>query len=196
MRRILMVGTALAMLGAFVPMSANAEWVARANFSMGSATVMGIGDELGSGFDVLTITGGSGQTGVDFQSISLLNFDIGGNCTVCSMTPSGTLSSPFTIGGLTQFFNLAYSWSSSGPNDTLVLTAPDPITFVSLPETGGENIEAFFSPLVSLSGSLGTQSETLSARFEVPEPFSIALLGCGLFGIGVVRYGRGVTSFS
>jgi PEP-CTERM motif len=190
MKRVLMLGTALAMLGAFVPMRANAGWVATTNFSMGTAKIQAIGDELNSPFDALTIAAGAGQTSVDFQSISLLSFDVGVNCTVCNKTPQATLSSVFTLGGLTQSFDLVYSWASDGPNDTLSFTAPGPITFVSLPGTDGENIEAIFGPLTPMSGGIGTYSQSLSARFEVPEPFSIALLGIGLFGLGAVRNRR------
>jgi hypothetical protein len=111
---------------------------------------------------------------------------------VCNLTPSGRLSATSTIGGLRQSIDLGYSWSSDQVNETVVLTALDPITFQSLPGTGGENIEAFFEPLTSLVVNAGApqMSETLDARFEVPEPFSIAVLGFGLFGLAIVRHRR------
>lgn len=186
MKKILVVGVALAGLTVYGG-SANAGWVPTTDFTMGYASVSQLGDEIGSAFDVLTITGGSGTTGIASQQISSVIFDVGPNCYTCKLTPFGTLTSQFTLGGITLPFDLSYGWSSTGPVDTLILTAPETMTFANLPGTGGENIEAFFDHLNPLVGTSGPYPEALIARFEVPEPFSITILGAGLIGLGIAK---------
>jgi PEP-CTERM motif len=155
-------------------------------FLMGSNSIGSLGDEIGSGYDTFTVTGYSGTT-EGLVDVATLAFDAGPNCYACSSTPSGSLPVALTIGGVMQSVSLPWNWYSTGSTDYLNLGPIDPLTYDL---AGGEIVSVSFVTPAVMSSTGGVVSEVLDARFDVPEPASVALVGAGLFGLGMIRRRR------
>jgi hypothetical protein len=148
--------------------------------------VGGIGDEIGSPYDIFDITGTSGsftdggQLGV---GIGTGSFTVGGNCNTCNLTPSGTLTQALSINGsASQDFVIGWSWSSDGTTDTLTLS-----TVTGVLNFG--DYTAYLNPLpASVANTGGTTTFDMTADI-VPLPASVWLFGSALGLLGFRRRG-------
>lgn len=154
-------------------------------FSSGNASISGLGDEINSGYDTFSIVGlnGNWDTG-NPQTIAGLTFTAAYNCNACTSTPTGLLGFSLQVGSVTETANVAWGWSSIGSADILDVTAPSDLTFV---QANGEVDVVSFQGTLSLVSTGGPVSENLMASVEVPEPASMALIGAGIAGLGIIR---------
>lgn len=68
-------------------------------FSAGNAFVNGLGDQIGSTFDSLSIAGRARDLDpAASRTIADLVFDVGPNCTTCTSLPSGQLGFTLMVG--------------------------------------------------------------------------------------------------
>lgn len=86
---------------------------------------------------------------------------------------------------MTETANVGWAWSSTGPKDSLAITAPSDMTYVQA--DGEVDVVSFVATPTLLMGTGGPVNGSLTASVDVPEPLTIAVLGTGLFGIGLVR---------
>jgi hypothetical protein len=149
-------------------------------FTSGSISLTGIGDEIGSAFDQINITGTSGsfldagQLGVNIASGS---FVVGLNCISCSLTPSGAINEAFSInGGPAQNFVIDWSWRSNVGTDFLTLSiGVGTLNF-------GDYIATLELSPTSLQGTLVDTTAPFSLTANItPVPGPIA--GAGLPGL-------------
>jgi PEP-CTERM motif-containing protein len=159
-------------------------------FSSGNASISGLGDEIDSGYDTFSITGlnGNWDTG-NWQTLAGLTFTAAYNCNACALTPTGLLGFSLQVGSITETANVAWGWSSIGWADILDVTAPSDLTFIQA--TGEVDVVAF-QATPSLVSTGDPVSENLMASVEVPEPASMALLGAGFAGLGMIRRRKAV----
>lgn len=192
------IANLLTLAGAFLAFigSANADPI---NFSTTAYSISGIGAEFQTSFDAFTVTGLSGSVNTSISSstpveIGTYSFTVGPNCYSCTLTPSGfTTGFTATIGNQTQNILLPWSWSSTGPVDSLIVGTAAPVTFT----IGTEALTLSALSLGDLSSAGGTVSGDVYADFgfhpiatslagprNVPEPYSLALFSVGLAGFG------------
>ena len=187
MKRILLASAIALTVAAAPGVLTNAN--AAPTFSALDAAVNALGDEIGSPFDKFLITGKTGQWDTAQETIAILTLIVGGNCHSCDAKPVGQLGFFLTVGSVTQTANVGWAWWSNGPVDSLAVTAPSALTYV---QSDGEVDVAFFAVTSTLlSGDTSNNGVSnvgvLTASVDVPEPASIALLGAGLLGIGMLR---------
>ncbi|HEV2673144.1 MAG TPA: hypothetical protein VGV37_01300 [Aliidongia sp.] len=189
-----LAGTFLAFIG-----SANADPI---NFSTTGYSITGIGAEFQTDYDSFTVTGLSGIVNTNAATpveIGTYSFTVGPNCYACTQAPSGFTSSfTATIGTQTKSILLPWSWSSTGPVDSLVVGSAAPVNF----NLGTETLAVTGLSLGDLSSAGGTVSGNIFANFDfrpltaafaannVAEPVSIAVFGVGLVGFGVMAIRR------
>lgn len=155
-------------------------------FVSGSNSVIKIGDQIGSLDDQFNITGisgsfsNAGQLGVN---VGTGEFVVGPNCTTCALTPSGTLTQSLSVNGsAAQDFVIGWSWSSTGPFDTLTLAIV----------TGTLNFAGWVASLNPIPSSIsspgGITPFALNADFvpvsPVSLPAALPLFLGGLAGLG------------
>jgi PEP-CTERM motif len=155
----------------------------------GSYAMSGLGAEFATPYDNFLIDGAwldvaLAQAPVTV-SLGTYSFEVGPNCYSCSLTPSFDALIDITVDGLTRQLDLPYSWSSSGPNDTLSFATPAPVLFdfgaIGMVTVAVENL----GPLVSSGGTLHGNVNAAVSVSAVPEPGSYALL---LAGLGVIGF--------
>jgi PEP-CTERM motif len=161
-----------------------------ATFNAGLVSVTGIGDEIGSGFDILKIAGhagtfaDAGQLGVNIGTGA---FIVGGNCNACTLTPTGSVNESFKInGGLAQNFVIDWGWSSGSTTDTLTLAlATDTLNF-------GSYIATLHLSSLVLTGATGeTVPFSLTADITpTPLPAALPLFASGLGALGLFGWRR------
>jgi hypothetical protein len=150
-------------------------------FTSGGNSITQIGDEIGSPFDQINITGiplgsflDAGQSGVNIASGS---FVVGVNCVTCTLTPSGTIAVPFSLnGGSAQDFVIDWSWHSTGPTDFLALSIG----------TGTLNFGNYIAFLDISPTSLESNGNPTSTPFSLTadiNPVPGPIVGAGLPGI-------------
>ena len=177
------------------------------DFSTTGYSISGIGAEFQTDFDAFTVTGLSGHVNTSVSAstpieIATYSFTVGPNCYSCNLTPSGfTTGFSATVDNQTQSILLPWSWSSTGPVDSLAVGNSTPVTF----DIGTEALTLTGLSLGDLSSAGGTLSGAVYADFDfhpvisslaspaandVPEPYSLALFGFGLFGFGYLMVRR------
>ena len=160
----------------------------------GNYAKTGIGAEFDSPFDNLYITGRSLDVAVTDGSVPLTladySFEVGPNCYACTLRPSFDARIDITLDGLTRQLDLAYTWSSTGPVDSLTFASAAPVRFDF---ADGRSITLALSDLSLLSSSGDTLRGHLDATLAVtpvPEPSTWMLTVAGLGVVGWVRRRR------
>jgi hypothetical protein len=162
-------------------------------FSTTDNSISGIGAEFATPYDKFAMAGTNGSfNGGAPATVGDLSFAVGGNCYSCTLTPSGTLTFSMTVGNVTETDGIGWSWSSTGPVDTLAMTAPSELTFA---QAGGEidTIDFSVDPTLLAGGNGDIATGTLMATETVPEPLSLSVIGVGLMGLGMVKRRNRIT---
>lgn len=180
--RALIASSAIALLSSGA--QAQSVTYSGANFSSSS-----LGADFPSPYDIFVYTSLPGAIAdastTTSADVGLLSFVVGVNCITCAQTPTYTTPIDFTVNGITKQIDLTYSWSSTGPVDTLSFLTPSALSFDL---GGGSMLNVAFDKLASLSGGVGIFSEKLTASFTVtpvPEPSTYAMMFAGLGAIGL-----------
>ena len=159
------------------------------DIQLGSYTMTGIGAEFATAYDDFSVVGSPVTVAASPASTAVTlgtySFDVGWNCSACTLTPSFDALIDLTVDGLTQQVDLPYAWYSSGPSDFLTFSTPTPVVF-DFGSLGLVTIAIDAPPTLSSPG--GTVSGALTGSVTatpVPEPGTFALL---LSGVGVVGF--------
>ncbi len=153
----------------------------------GSYANTGIGAEFASPYDNLYITGKSLDVAMTADvpvqlTLADYSFEVGPNCYGCTLRPSFDALIDVTIGGITRQLDLAYTWSSTGPIDSLTFASAAPIRF-DLADS--RSITLAVADLGVLSSSGDTLRGQLGATLTViavaePSPWMLTVAGLGV----------------
>jgi hypothetical protein len=162
----------------------------------GSYANSGIGAEFQSPYDNFLINGTSivvaaGQAPIQV-TLGTYSFEVGPNCWSCTLTPSVDALIDITVDGMTRQLDLPYSWSSSGPYDTLSFATPAPVLFdfgaLGMVTVAVAAIDVLQSGGAVMQGNVYAAVSTT----PVPEPtvFGLMLAGLGVIGFVAKRRRR------
>lgn len=161
---------------------------------VGSYEQTGIGAEFPTPYDTFRFVGDTVAVAASpvpaVVTLGNYTFDVGPNCTSCTSKLSFDAWIDLTIDGVTQAFELPFTWHSSGPNDFLTFAKPKPVTF-DFDSLG--LVRIVIDPLPKLSSRGGTVHGAMTATVTatpVPEPTTLALVVSGLGAIGFVARRR------
>lgn len=164
------------------------------DITVGSYFNSGMGAEFATAYDTFTLTGQATTVAPSSTptpvTLGTFVFEVGPNCSACTLTPSFNGLLDVTVDGLTQQFSLPYAWYSNGPNDFLSFTTPAPLMFdfgtFGLVTVAMDSIGLLSSPIGTVGGNVyGTVTVT-----PVPEPGTYALLLAGLAAVSLVARRR------
>jgi PEP-CTERM motif len=165
-----------------------------ATIATDSYAISGLGAEFATPYDNFLIDGASLDVALTEApvtvSLGTYSFEVGPNCYSCSLRPSFDALIDISVDGLTRQLDLPYTWSSSGPNDTLTFATPAPVLFdfgaMGMVTVAVENLGPLVSPGGTVQGSLNAAVSVTA----VPEPGSYALVLAGLGVVGFVARRR------
>ena len=155
--------------------------VAAANYVTDTATFTGVGDSLGTMFDIVTLNGVAGSaTTSGTYLVNTVDFTVGVNASAPGGPFTGTFTDTATVDGSPFSYSVPYS---------ILINSSDTITI------GGntvhfDGIKVHFNTLTfSNVGGGSTVSGDLTATVSVPEPATWAMMvaGFGLVGFSVRR---------
>ena len=174
-------------------LAASAGSAAAVPITTGSYAKTGIGAEFDSPYDNFYVTGHSLDVALNGGPVQFTladySFEVGPNCYACTLRPSFDALLDVTLGGVTRQLDLAYTWSSTGPVDSLTFASIAPVRF----DFGDRSVLLSVNDLGALSGSGGVLRGDLGATLTVsavPEPSSWMLMVAGLGVAGWVGQRR------
>jgi hypothetical protein len=153
----------------------------------GSFSQSGLGAEFATPYDSFTIDGMTQTLALPATPVDVVigdySFEVGPNCSACTLTPSFDALLDVSVDGQTLQLDLPFAWSSNGPLDLLTFASATPLQFDLGP--AGSLLFALDDVGVMSSGG-GIVRGQLSANVAltpVPEPSSAALLFAGLAAV-------------
>ena len=179
---------------AVLALAASAGAAHAVDIHVGSYEQTGIGAEFPTPYDTFRFVGSTVTVAASpsptVVTLGNYTFDVGPNCFSCASKLSFDASIDLTIDGVTQAFELPFTWHSSGPNDFLTFAKPEPVTF-DFDSLGLVRIVIDPPPKLSSRGGTvyGAMTATVTAT-PVPEPTTLALVLSGLGAIGFVARRR------
>ncbi len=171
MKTSTVVLTAALLLTAAMPAAA-------ATYVTDTASFTGIGDSIGSTYDIVTLNSVTGTaTGAGTYLVNTVDFTAGINAS-SSYVDTGTFTNTATVDGSPFSYTVPYTISIAG-TDTITIGGNTVYT---------NGVKVVYNPLTLTSGG-STVTGDLTATVSVPEPatWAMMILGAGFAGVSLRR---------
>jgi hypothetical protein len=160
-----------------------------ATYTAAGANEIGIGAQPpnSSQYDILNLSSvTSSISGSGTYLLNNVSFSVGVNCTTCPST-TGSISETLTIGGDAQTITIPWSWSSTGPTDTINLLSNGSYSF----DAGLYTVSVLAAGPFS-AGLNNTAHGVLDmvVTQATPLPAALSLFATGLGGLGLLGWSR------
>ena len=152
---------------------------AAATYVTDTAQFNGLGDQLNSGYDQITLNSVTGSaTAPGTYLVNTVDFTVGGNTNNPGYTVTGSFTNNATVDGSPFTYTVPYSITIGQVVDSITIGGNSFTT---------NGVRVHFNALTLATG--GTTTGDLTATVSVPEPATWAMMvaGFGLVGLGVRR---------